>query len=164
VSVSNFSIPANVADVGVGVSQVLPIIVLAHFVPSGSIILEQPEFHLHPSVQAVLAEFFYEVSIERNIQFIVETHSEHLLLRLQRRVAERKFWEYSQEDVKLYVSRRGTTNSEISELQLDPSGRIANWPPHFFGDTVSDREAIMKAYLKSIMEQSEAKMEDGHFE
>ena len=152
--VSDYHIPANVADVGVGVSQVLPIIVLAYFVPMGSvIILEQPELHLHPSVQAVLAEFFYEVSHERNIQFIVETHSEHLLTRLQRRVAERTFWELSEEEVKLFISRREAAQSEISELQLDSSGRILNWPPRFFGDTVSDREAIMKAFLKSKTDQ-----------
>lgn len=154
VNAPGFPISANVADVGVGVSQVLPVIVLSHFVPTGSIIiLEQPELHLHPSVQAVLAEFFYEVSIKRNIQFIVETHSEHLLTRLQRRLAERNNWEYTERDVKLYVSQRGESHSEISELQLDASGRILNWPLHFFGDTVSDREAIMKAYLQSKLKK-----------
>ncbi|MGB8953890.1 MAG: AAA family ATPase, partial [Tumebacillaceae bacterium] len=80
---------ANLADVGVGVSQVLPVLILAHVVPEGSIlILEQPESDLHPSAQAELADLFFEFGMKRNIQFIIETHSEYLLTRLQRRVAE----------------------------------------------------------------------------
>lgn len=161
VNVPGFPITANVADVGIGVSQVLPVIVLSYFVPTGSIIiLEQPELHLHPSVQAVLAEFFYEVSIKRNIQFIVETHSEHLLTRLQRRLAERNYGEYTEKDVKLYVSRRVGSRSEISELEMDAFGKILNWPPHFFGDTVSDREAIMKAYLQAKLGKKRPEQED----
>lgn len=159
-NVPDFHFSANVADVGVGVSQVLPIVILAHFVPEGSIIiLEQPELHLHPSVQAVLAEFFYEISHERNIQFIIETHSEYLLTRLQRRLAERKSGELSEEEVKLYVCRREKDHSEIDRLHLDDSGRIINWPPHFFGDTVTDKEAIMRAYIQKRLNNKD-KAED----
>jgi len=59
----------NLRDVGIGVSQVLPVLVLGYFVPEGSsIILEEPEIHLHPLAQSILAEFFVDVSNERNIR------------------------------------------------------------------------------------------------
>lgn len=147
--VPDFDWDANVADVGVGVSQVLPIVILAHFVSEGSIILlEQPELHLHPSVQAELAEMFFELASERNIQFIIETHSEYLLTRLQRRLAERKVGELEDKDIKIYVCKRKQTQSSLEQLKLDEDGRILNWPPKFFGDTVSDKEAIMKAFVE----------------
>ena len=76
-------------DVGFGVSQVLPVLVLCYYVEEGSTLLfEQPEIHLHPSVQSSLADLFIDVTKHRNIQIIVESHSEHLLNRLQRRMAE----------------------------------------------------------------------------
>src|SRR5690606_16892939 len=75
-------VACNLRDVGIGVSQVLPVLVLAYFAPPGStIILEEPEIHLHPLAQSVLAELFVEVSRQRKVQFIVETHSEHLFRR-----------------------------------------------------------------------------------
>ena len=89
----------RLTDVGFGVSQVLPVIVLCYYVPEGSIlILEQPEAHLHPNVQAKLADVLIDVVKNRNIQIILESHSEHLLHRLTRRIAEGKFsaetWRY----------------------------------------------------------------------
>ncbi len=152
----DYKYEANVLDVGVGVSQVLPIIILAHYAPQGSIILlEQPEIHLHPLAQANLAEMFFELAQERNIQFIVETHSEHLLTRLQRRVAERQADEMTNEDIKLYVCKRNKQVSIIEKLGFDEDGRIKNWPPNFFGDTLSDREAIMRAFIKKRKNKGE---------
>lgn len=149
---------ANVLDVGVGVPQILPIIILAHYTPKGSIILlEQPEIHLHPLAQANLAEMFFELAQERNIQFIVETHSEHLLTRLQRRVAQRQDGEMTNEDIKLYVCKRDKQVSTIEELDFDEDGRIRNWPPNFFGDTLSDREAIMRAFIKRRKSKGETR-------
>ncbi len=151
--VPDYKYEANVSDVGVGVSQVLPVVILSHFAPEGSIIvLEQPELHLHPSVQALLADMFFELATRRNIQFIVETHSEYLLTRLQRRLAERTDGEITENDVKLNVCKRTETKTIVEPLKLDQYGRIENWPPNFFGDTVSDREAIMKAYIKKKKE------------
>jgi len=147
---------ANVLDVGVGVSQVLPIIILAHYAPEGSIILlEQPEIHLHPLAQANLAEMFFELAQERNIQFIIETHSEYLLTRLQRRVAERQTDEVTNEDIKLYICKRNKQVSIIEKLDFDEDGRIKNWPINFFGDTLSDREAIMRAFINKHKNKSE---------
>ena len=142
---------ANIADTGFGVSQVLPIIVLSHLVPEGSfIILEQPEIHLHPAVQAELADLFLDISLKRNVQFLIESHSEHLLMRLQRRVAERKgdFAGLTENDVKLYFCKREVETSVMEPLKLDEFGRIANWPKDFFGDPVAERRAMTEAMLE----------------
>ena len=70
----------RLTDVGFGVSQVLPVLVLCYYVPEGSIlILEQPEAHLHPKVQSELADLLIEVVKNRKLQIILESHSEHLL-------------------------------------------------------------------------------------
>ncbi|MBC6473671.1 MAG: AAA family ATPase [Hormoscilla sp. GM102CHS1] len=78
-----------ITDVDFGVSQILP--VLCYYAPVGSIIiLEQPEIHLHPAVQAGLADVLIDAINTRKVQIILESHSEHLLRRLQRRVAEQQ--------------------------------------------------------------------------
>ncbi len=98
-------IKANLVDVGFGVSQVLPVVTLAYFVPEGStVIVEQPEIHLHPSAQTVLADLLVEVSRSRRVQFLVETHSEQLFRRLQSLIAEEQI---SPEDCRLYFVKRG---------------------------------------------------------
>ncbi len=136
----------SIADVGVGVSQVLPVIVHLYFAPPGSILLfEQPEIHLHPSVQASLADLFLEAAEVMGHQILVESHSEHFLVRMQRRIAEAELPLACRENVKLYSCRVGPNGSEAAELALDEYGKIDNWAPDFFGDTLGDREAIMRA-------------------
>lgn len=137
-------------DVGFGVSQVLPVLVLAFYAPEGSIvILEQPELHLHPSVQAGLADVLIDAAERRRIQFILESHSEHLLLRLQRRVAERRLDATS---AALYFCDHRMGESKLTELDLDLLGNIRNWPKDFFGDSFGEREAMAKAGLKRRLE------------
>jgi len=89
VQVTPSSAKVLITDVGFGVSQILPVLVLCYYAPEGSIILlEQPEIHLHPSIQSGLADVFIDAAKNRNVQIVVESHSEHLLRRLQRRVVE----------------------------------------------------------------------------
>lgn len=129
-------VACNLRDVGIGVSQVLPVLVLAYFAPSGStIILEEPEIHLHPLAQSVLAELFIEVSRQRKVQFIVETHSEHLFRRLQTLVAGRKV---ANDAVAMYFVERKGKSAHLRELQLDEYGRVADWPKDFFGDALGE--------------------------
>ena len=97
---------ANLRDVGVGVSQVLPVLAVAYCAPPGStVLLEEPEIHLHPLAQAVLAEVFAEVSQQRQVQFLVETHSEHLFRRMQTLIARRQT--STAQCRMLFVERRG---------------------------------------------------------
>lgn len=129
-------VKANLRDVGIGVSQVLPVLTLAFFAPTGStILLEEPEIHLHPLAQSVLAELFVEVSKERNVQFIVETHSEHLFRRMQTLMARGTA---STDDCAMYFIEKGEKGAEIRELKIDEFGRLTNWPDKFFGDALGE--------------------------
>lgn len=139
-------------DVGFGVSQVLPAIVLLYHVPEGSMVLmEQPEIHLHPAVQCGLADVMLNVAKVRNVQVIVESHSEHLLRRLQRRVAEE---EATSEDVKLYFVSTDKGVAEVSDLELNEYGEIKSWPENFFGDEMGEIAAISKASLSRRLRQA----------
>lgn len=130
---------ANLVDVGYGVSQVLPLIVLLHFVPEGSMVLvEDPEAHLHPLAQAELANLLVEVARQRSLQVLVETHSEYLFRRLQYLVAEGV--QLTQNDCALYYVERDQPESKLTRLVMDEYGRLKNWPKHFFGDSLGETE------------------------
>ncbi len=138
-----------ITDVGFGVSQILPVIALCYYVPEGStIILEQPEIHLHPSAQAGLADVFIDAIKMRKIQIILESHSEHLLLRLQRRIAEEKL---APDDVALYFCHNDDGQSRLASLDVDEYGNIRNWPENFFGNEFEERAAMTRAALKRRM-------------
>lgn len=143
----------NLKDVGVGVSQVIPVVVAALFAKPGHIVIvEEPESHLHPLAQAKLAELLAKVSADRGVQFIVETHSEHLFRRLQTLIARQ---EVQPEQAALYFVERDGQAAKLRELKLDDFGRLTNWPDKFFGDALGetreqarlmfDRQAAMKA-------------------
>jgi predicted ATPase len=134
---------ALITDVGFGVSQILPVLTLCFYVPKGStVILEQPEIHLHPAVQAGLADVLIEAAIARNIQIIVESHSEHLLSRLQRRIAEGIV---QPDQLALYFVSHDNRESHLTELEVDLWGNISNWPDEFFGDALGEATARVQA-------------------
>ena len=152
VETTSSSVPTTLTDVGFGVSQVLPALVLLYYVPEEStVLMEQPEIHLHPSVQSGLADLMINVAQARNVQIIVESHSEHFMRRLQRRVAEE---EASAEDVKLYFVSTKHGVAQVSDLALNDWGEIENWPEKFFGDEMGEIAAITKASLKKKMAQA----------
>ena len=126
----------RLTDIGFGVSQVLPVLILCYYAPEGSIlILEQPEAHLHPKVQTELADVLIDVVENRNVQIILESHSEYLLSRLQRRIAEK---EIAATDTALYFCEIKDGTSEIEQLNVDEYGNIRNWPQDFFGDVTGE--------------------------
>lgn len=138
-----------ITDVGFGVSQILPVLTLGYYVPEGSIILlEQPEIHLHPTVQAGLADVFIDVIKNRKVQIILESHSEHLLRRLQTRIAEETI---KNSDAALYFCEMLDGCSRLKHLDLDLMGRITNWPEGFFGDEFGEIAAMTKAIQKRNM-------------
>jgi predicted ATPase len=147
----------DIPDVGFGISQVLPVLVQCFYAPRNSIIvMEQPEIHLHPSAQSALADVMIDVVYskedgeDRNIQLIIETHSEHFLRRLQRRIAEEAIF---QEKVSAYFADITKTPATLKALQLDSEGNIHNWPDNFFGDEMEDVIARSKVALQKRMRQ-----------
>ncbi len=153
----------DLPDVGFGISQVLPVLVQCFYAPPGSIILmEQPEIHLHPNAQSALADVMIDVinsrenGADRNIQLVIETHSEHFLRRLQRRIAEDAI---PQEKVSAYFANITKTPATLEPLQIDTFGNIQNWPENFFGDEMGDIIEQAKAAMKRRMNQSASRSE-----
>lgn len=146
----------KLTDVGFGVSQVLPVIVECFVTPPNSIVvLEQPEIHLHSKVQSDLADVFVDAihtrenGRQRNVQFIIESHSEHFLRRLQRRIAEGAL---SPDDAALYFVHTDTSEARLDELAVDPYGNITNWPDDFFGDEMADLVARSEAQARRMQQ------------
>lgn len=142
----------KLTDVGFGVSQVLPALTQPFYCrPHSTVWMEQPEIHLHPQVQAALADVFIaatkarEDSHARGVQLIIESHSEHMLNRIQRRIAE---GELSEQDVAIYFCRRAGSGAEMEPLRLNMFGDIENWPENFFGDEMADIAARTLAAMQ----------------
>ena len=125
------SVNVSIVDVGFGISQVLPIIVQSMLSSNKTLLIEQPEIHLHPRLQSELATLFAEAIKEpyKN-EFIVETHSEHLILRLQRLIRQKVI---SADDISVIYVDRTPDGSRCIPLRLDPGGGfIDRWPGGFF--------------------------------
>lgn len=149
----------DMPDVGFGISQVFPVLVQIFYAPPGSIIImEQPEIHLHPSAQSALADVMIDAinaredGEDRNIQLIIETHSEHFLRRLQRRIAENAI---PQDKVSAYFADITKTPARLEPLELDLFGNISNWPENFFGDEMGDITQQAKAAMQRRMKETE---------
>jgi AAA ATPase domain/Protein of unknown function (DUF3696) len=140
------SAEVRISEVGFGVSQVLPVITECYWAPAGqTLLLEHPDVHLHPSAQTGLADVFIDAVKTRNIQIVLESHSEHMLRRLQRRIAE---GELDSKDVALYFCRMENGESQLDELELNEVGNITNWPKNFFGDQFGEMAAMSDAALE----------------
>jgi len=127
-------------DVGIGISQVLPVLVMAYGSQGKLIAMEQPEIHLHPALQAELGDVFIEAALgERQNTFILETHSEHLILRLMRRIREGKI---HPDDVGVVFVEPSSHGSRLIELRLDEEGDfIDEWPGGFFEESFHEKFA-----------------------
>lgn len=150
----------KLTDVGFGISQILPALVQAFYAPPGSVLwMEQPEIHLHPRVQANLADVFIsaiqarENGENRNTQLIIESHSEHFLNRLQRRIAE---GELGPSDVAIYFVSQKKGQAHLEPLTLNEYGDIENWPDDFFGDDMEDitQRALAAAKKRQAKKES----------
>lgn len=148
---SKLSLPA----VGVGVSQLLPVLVLCLLAEPGSVILlEQPELHLHPALQQKLADFFIAVS-RSGRQLIVETHSEYIVSRLRRRVVEDPDDELLKLAKVVFAERdRESGETSYREIDLTPYGEIGDWPKGFFDQAAEDEREIIRGALKKRRERS----------
>jgi len=141
-----------ITDVGFGISQILPVLVQCFYVsPKSTIIFEQPEIHLHPLVQSHLGDLFIETVKSReyenyrDVQIIVESHSEHLIRRIQRRIAEEVI---KPEDVAIYFVIQENGEAKLEELKIDAFGNVTNWPDNFFGNDIEDLAAMTHAAME----------------
>ena len=119
------SLKINLADCGMGLSQLLPLLVQGCVMDEGdTLIAQQPEIHLNPAQQDVLTDFLIELCSEGR-RVIVETHSEHVLSRLRRRIAETSL---SSQDVALYFSESDGGRSSVAVESRSMSG-VKSLPP-----------------------------------
>jgi predicted ATPase len=158
--IHQYSLDLDITDVGFGISQILPVIVQGFLSFDNSLtMIEQPEIHLHPKMQADLADLFIDVvtgtTPQNHIFFgkkqplskkylLIETHSEYLLHRLRRRMSEGKI---SAQDVAIYFiapPKDKNGSSEIQEKEISEDGAF-EWPQDFYeGELKNDKNLFIK--------------------
>jgi len=147
VSTADDRIRVNLADTGTGVAQALPIFVqraidVIH--PSTRPVLEiieQPELHLHPAAHADLAELFLTAVKNTSTRFLVETHSETLLLRLRRHIAKG----LDPEKVAVYFVDRVDGEAVARHITIHPDGNLDYWPTGVFSEDLVETKALVRA-------------------
>lgn len=133
----------SIADVGFGLSQVLPVVVALLVAEPGQLVyLEQPEIHLHPRAQAALAGVLADAA-NRGVRVVLETHSEFLLLAVQYLVADGKL---SLDKVKLHwFSLREDGVTEVDSAGLDEAGAFGDWPEDFSNVSLNLENSYLNA-------------------
>jgi len=134
-------------DLGFGLSQILPLIVQGLNASAGDMVVaEQPEIHLNPALQATLADLFVQFAND-GLWSYIETHSEHLLLRLRRLVAEGVI---SSDMIALYYVERVGQKSHVRQIPMYSDGSIApdTWPKEFFGESLRDAVGLAEAQMR----------------
>jgi hypothetical protein len=129
-------------DVGVGISQVLPVVVAAHDGSASVVCIEQPELHIHPAVQVALGDLFIDGVLNHELSFLIETHSEHLILRLLRRIREAAEERIIAADapinpklVGVYCLTRENGRVTVVEVPVNTEGDFDKpWPNGFFDE------------------------------
>jgi predicted ATPase len=137
-------VPVNLADTGFGGSQVLPVIVQGFYQdPNSVLLLEQPEIHLHPRSQATLGDLFIDIAND-NKRLIVETHSEHMISRIQRRIAEGTV---KREDVAIHYFEPNEDGTRVFEIKLNEDGQFIDdgLPENFFAEGYIESMEHLKA-------------------
>lgn len=140
----------NLSQTGMGISQVLPLIIRA-FKPCKEktlIIVEEPESHLHPYAHAQVAQLFFEsLSLDKNKKYLIETHSQNFVLRMRRLVAEGKL---KPEDLAIYYVDfdEEKNESSLEQIIIDEIGRVSFWPEGIFGETLTETIGIRTAQLE----------------
>lgn len=137
----------DLTSVGVGVSQVVPVVLACLLAePGGVILLEQPELHLHPAMQQRLADFFLAIA-NSGRQLIIETHSEYLITRLRLRVAEDRTNHVADQLCFINASKKGP-RTEFKQVSVNRYGNFEDWPEGFFDQAAEDSQALLIEGLK----------------
>lgn len=138
----------DLTHVGVGVSQVLPILVMCLLAePDTVLMFEQPELHLHPRVQTLLGDFFLSMALMEK-QCIIETHSEYLINRLRFRAAAATSKQPVADKMTIYFVEKKEGRSHFRSIIVNEYGAIDDWPEGFFDQSQKEAEATLKAAMQ----------------
>lgn len=141
-------VAASFRDVGFGFSQILPVIVQSMSSKEKTLLIEQPELHLHPALQAELGDLFIKSALGENKNtFLIESHSEHLILRIMRRMRDTAngtlpdgLFPVSPKDVSILYAQPTASGTVIKVLELDSEGEFLDpWPEGFFEEGFRER-------------------------
>jgi len=133
-----------IPQLGTGVSQVLPVLVMCLTAPPDStIIIQEPEQALHPKMQSRLADFFISMALSGR-QCIIETHSEYIIEKLRYRIVKEKN-ENIKNKTKIYFAKKNDSKTEFEEIEINEYGAIMNWPDGFFDESLKWADDIDKA-------------------
>lgn len=136
----------NIAEEGMGIGQVLPIVTRCFKPVAGSlVVVEQPELHLHPAAHAAIARLFAETAIANNQSYVVETHSHNFLLGIQDAVVDNNM-PFSSSDVAIYFVDEDETGSHLQPITIDEKGLLSYWPNGVFNESF---ELITSIYNKT---------------
>lgn len=136
----------NIMDVGVGTSQLLPIIIESFLSPRKSVlVIEEPETHIHPNAQAKLADMFATCIEKDEKRFFIETHSMYFMQKIQILVAQGKL---TPEDVGVYYFEQGQDGTRVSELTLASNGQFQQEFPKGFFDVAFE---LSKQFMDAMM-------------
>jgi predicted ATPase len=142
-------------QVGTGVSQVLPILVMCLLAESDStLVFEQPELHLHPNMQAKLADFFLSMALLGK-QCIVETHSEHIVNQICHRYASEKNDILLQDKTKIYFCEKQGDTLTFNGITVNKYGALSQWPKDFFDTAQILTDKIIDAASEKIEVEEE---------
>jgi len=135
----------EISDVGVGISQVLPILVMGLLCGEGAtLLIEQPELHLHPKVQSRLADFFLSIVLSGK-QCIAETHSEHIIDRLRLRIVQSLTPAKLRKNIAIYFADNQEGFSKYKQIEVNDYGVIPEWPEGFFDQSPKEISATIRA-------------------
>jgi predicted ATPase len=146
------STKVGIADVGFGVSQIFPIVLEGlRLQNGGTLLLEQPEIHLHPNLQMQMADYFIALALSGK-RVMIETHSDHIINRLVRRIVEDEK-HHLRNLIGIYFIKPSENGSVYEPIVVDDTKGIVNWPTDFFDQTATEQMRIMQAGLKKRKNQ-----------
>lgn len=137
----------NIADEGMGIGQVFPIVVRSlKSIYESIVVIEQPELHLHPAAHASLARLFAETAIANKQTYVIETHSENILLGLRKAVVDKSIT-FEPKDIVIYFIKEDESGAYLEKITIDETGTLSDWPKGVFNESFE--------LMRDILEQSE---------